>query len=140
MLRIFCDDAEVTSASRYLSEHIDVPAGDVYAFTSDPANLPAWAPGLATSVTYAAGRWLIGDDGAELVFTPRNDFGVLDHWVRPPDGDEVYAPMRVIPDGDGAEIMFTLRRLPGMTDEDFERDAELVQADLTRLKEILEAR
>ncbi|MEU4156822.1 SRPBCC family protein [Actinoplanes sp. NPDC026670] len=129
----------MTSASRYLSERIDVPAGDVYTFTSDPANLPAWAPGLATSVTREDDRWLIGDDGAELVFTPRNEFGVLDHWVRPPDGDEVYAPMRVIPDGDGAEIMFTLRRLPWMTDDDFDQDADAVQADLTRLKEVLES-
>jgi hypothetical protein len=129
----------VTSGSRYLSEHIDVPAGDVYAFTADPANLPAWAPGLATSVTREDDRWLIGDDGAELVFTPRNELGVLDHWVRPPDSAEVYAPMRVIPDGDGAEIMFTLRRPPGMSDEEFDRDAGLVQADLSRLKEVLEA-
>ncbi|GIF37016.1 SRPBCC family protein [Actinoplanes xinjiangensis] len=129
----------MTSASRYLSEHIDVPADEVYAFTADPANLPAWAPGLATSVAREDGRWLIGDDGAELIFTPRNELGVLDHWVRPPDGDEVYAPMRVIPDGEGAEIMFTLRRLPGMTDEDFDRDAGLVQADLTRLKQVLES-
>ncbi|WP_433790249.1 SRPBCC family protein [Actinoplanes sp. CA-252034] len=128
----------MTSASRYLSEHIDVPADDVYAFAANPANLPAWAPGLATSVTREDGRWRIGDDGAELVFTPPNELGVLDHWLRPPDGGEVYAPMRVIPDGDGAEIMFTLRRLPGMTDEDFDRDADLVQADLTRLKAVLE--
>ena len=34
---------------------------------------------------------------------------------------------------------FTLRRLPGVSDEDFARDAGLVQADLTRLKQVLEA-
>jgi hypothetical protein len=129
----------VTSASRYLSEHIDLPADRVYEFAADPANLPQWASGLATTVTREGDRWLIGDDGAELIFTPRNDHGVLDHWVRPPGGDEVYAPMRVIPDGkDASEIMFTLLRLPGMTDEEFDRDAGLVQADLTRLKEVVE--
>lgn len=129
----------MTSASRYLSERIARPADAVYAFASDPANLPRWASGLATTVTKRDDRWVIGDDGAELIFTPRNDFGILDHWVRPPGADEVYAPMRVIPDGDdGAEVMFTLRRLPGMTDEEFDRDAELVQADLTRLREVLE--
>jgi hypothetical protein len=36
-------------------------------------------------------------------------------------------------------VVFTLRRLPDMIDEDFERDAGLVQADLTRLKQVLEA-
>ncbi|GAA4938418.1 SRPBCC family protein [Actinoplanes utahensis] len=129
----------MTSASRYLSERIDRPADTVYAFAADPANLPRWASGLATTVTREDDRWVIGDDGAELIFTPRNDLGVLDHWVRPPGGAEVYAPMRVIPDGDRSEIMFTLRRLPDMTDEDFDRDAESVQADLARLKQVLEA-
>ena len=47
--------------------------------------------------------------------------------------------MRVVPDGGGSEVVFTLRRLPGMSNEDFERDAGLVQADLTRLKQLLEA-
>jgi hypothetical protein len=47
--------------------------------------------------------------------------------------------MRVIPDGDGCEVVFTLRRLPDVSDEDFERDAGLVQADLTRLKHVVEA-
>jgi hypothetical protein len=35
-------------------------------------------------------------------------------------------------------VVFTLRRLPGMSSEDFERDAGLVQADLARLKQVLE--
>ncbi|WP_430784443.1 SRPBCC family protein [Actinoplanes sp. G11-F43] len=130
----------MTSASRYLSERIALPADAVYEFTSAPENLPRWAAGLATTVSKQGDRWVIGDDGAELIFTPRNDFGILDHWVRPPDGAEVYSPMRVIPDGDdAAEVMFTLRRLPGITDDEFERDADLVQADLTRLREVLES-
>ncbi|MDI6100062.1 SRPBCC family protein [Actinoplanes sp. NEAU-A12] len=129
----------MTSASRYLSERIARPAGAVYEFTVDPANLPRWASGLATTVAKEGDRWLIGDDGAEIVFAPHNDLGVLDHWVRLTDGGEVYSPMRVIPDGDGSEIVFTLRRAPGMTDEEFDRDEDLVSADLTRLKEILES-
>jgi hypothetical protein len=36
-------------------------------------------------------------------------------------------------------VVFTLRRLPGMSDEDFERDAKSVAADLARLKRVLEA-
>jgi len=35
--------------------------------------------------------------------------------------------------------VFTLRRLPGMSDEDFARDAGLVAADLTRLKQVVES-
>ena len=48
-------------------------------------------------------------------------------------------PMRVVPNGDGSEVMFNLRRLGDMSDEDFSRDAGLVQADLERLKRVLEA-
>jgi hypothetical protein len=47
--------------------------------------------------------------------------------------------MRVVPIGDGCEVVFTLRRLPDMSIEDFERDAGLVQADLTQLKQVVEA-
>jgi hypothetical protein len=63
---------------------------------------------------------------------------VADHEVTLPSGDVIYNPMRV-PNGDGCEVVFSLRRLPGMSSEDFERDAGLVQADLTRLKQVLEA-
>ncbi|MEP7025062.1 MAG: hypothetical protein ABJB47_14970 [Actinomycetota bacterium] len=47
-------------------------------------------------------------------------------------------PMRVIANGDGCEVLFTVRRLPGLSDEDFTRDVGLVAADLTRLEQVLE--
>ena len=37
------------------------------------------------------------------------------------------------------EVVFTLRKRPGMTDDDFERDAAAVAQDLTTLKSLLEA-
>ena len=46
--------------------------------------------------------------------------------------------MSLIPDGDGCEVVFTLRRMVGMSDEEFERDAEAVAGDLARLKAIME--
>jgi hypothetical protein len=36
-------------------------------------------------------------------------------------------------------VVFSVRRSPGMSDEEFERDAGLVAADLERLKRILES-
>lgn len=36
-----------------------------------------------------------------IEFAPTNPFGVLDHIVRLPSGDEVLNPMRVIPAGVG---------------------------------------
>jgi len=129
------------SQSRQISASIDRPAAEVYDYASDPANLPAWAPGLGSSVENIDGHWFVETPAgrAGLAFVERNELGVLDHEVTLPSGDIVYNRMRVVPNGDGCELVFSLRRLPDMSSEDFERDAGLVQADLTRLKHVLEA-
>ena len=127
--------------SKQISESIERPAADVYRYASDPANLPAWAPGLGSSVENIDGRWFVETPAgpAGFAFVERNEPGVLDHELTLPSGEVIYNPMRVVPIGDGCEVVFTLRRLPDMSIEDFERDARLVQADLTRLKQVLEA-
>jgi hypothetical protein len=129
------------SESKQISEWINRPAAEVYEYASDPAHLPEWAPGLGTAVESVDGSWYVDTPGGRLgfAFVTRNDFGVLDHEVTMPSGEVVYNPMRVIPDGDGCEAVFTLRRMAGMSDADFERDAGLVAADLIRLKDIVEA-
>ena len=129
------------SESRQISESIDRPAAEVYDYASDPANFRQWAPGLGSSVENVDGRWFVETPAgrAGFAFVERNEFGVLDHEVTLPSGDVIYNPMRVVPNGDGCEVVFSLRRLPDMSSEDFERDAGLVQADLTRLKQVLEA-
>jgi Polyketide cyclase / dehydrase and lipid transport len=131
----------VPSESRQISEWIDRSATDVYDFTSNPANLPRWAHGLGDSVENVDGQWFVstGSGRFAVAFVERNTLGVLDHTVTLPSGDVVYVPMRVVPDGDGSEVVFTVRRPLDMSDEDFARDAGLVQADLTRLKQVLEA-
>ncbi|GAA0402093.1 SRPBCC family protein [Microbispora corallina] len=133
--------AGMVSDSRHISERIDRNAADVYQYASDPRNLPEWAPGLGGSVENVDGRWFVDTPSGRvgLAFAERNEYGVLDHDVTLPSGEVIYNPMRVIADGDGCEVVFSLRRLPDMSDEDFSRDAGLVQADLTRLKHILEA-
>jgi hypothetical protein len=131
----------MTLESRHLSKHIDVPADKVYAYAADPANLPRWAPGLGNAVEQIDGQWFV-DTPAERVcfaFAPRNDFGVLDHYVTLNSGEVIYIPMRVIADESGSEVLFTLRRRPGMTDAEFKADADAVAADLARLKHVLES-
>jgi hypothetical protein len=126
--------------SRHLSVVIDRPAGEVYAYASNPANLPTWAAGLGTAVAEVDGQWVAESPMGRIVvaFTPQNDLGVLDHDVTLPSGETVNNPMRVIADGPASEVVFTLRRRPEMTDADFARDAEAVTADLARLKRVLE--
>jgi len=127
--------------SKQISASIDRPAADVYRYASDPANIPEWAPGLGSSVENVDGRWFVETPAgrAGFAFVEGDEFGVLDHEVTLPSGDVIYNPMRVVPGGDGCEVVFTLRRLPDMSDADFERDAGLVQADLNRLKRVMEA-
>jgi Polyketide cyclase / dehydrase and lipid transport len=127
--------------SSHLSVYIDRPVSEVYAFASDPANLPRWAPGLGASVVRRDDAWFVQtpEGQARVVFAPDNEYGVLDHVVTTPSGETVYVPMRAIADGDGCEVIFTLRPTPEMTDEEFERDSALVGGDLALLKKILES-
>jgi hypothetical protein len=130
----------MTFGSRHLSVHIDRPLSTVYAFASDPANLPRWAPGLGSSIVQEDGVWFVEtpQGRARVTVAPDNPYGVLDQEVVTPSGETVYVPLRVTEDGDGSEVVFTLRRTPGMTDAELERDAALVTADLELLKRVLE--
>ena len=130
----------MTSESRHLSVHIDRPVSQVYAFASDPANLPRWAPGLGSSVVRMDDHWFVEtpEGRVRVAFAPDNGYGVLDHEVLTPSGETVYVPLRAIADGDGCEVVFTLRRSTGMTDAEFERDTALVNGDLALLKKVLE--
>lgn len=128
------------SDSRHISTHIDRLAQEVYDYASNPSHLPEWAPGLGSSVEKVDGQWIVESPIGRVVvaFAARNEFGVLDHDVTLPSGETFYNPMRVIVDGAGCEVVFTLRRQPGMSDEDFERDADAVLADLVTLKRVVE--
>lgn len=102
-----------------------------------PEYFPEWASGLSSSTLQQDGTdWVAsGPSGAVRIrFTDHNDFGVMDHWVELSDGTSVYVPLRVIANGEGALVQLTLFRQPGMTAEQFERDAEWVRRDLDKLK------
>jgi hypothetical protein len=129
--------------TRHLGVSIDRPAPEVYEYVVDPGNLIEWAPGLGSSVEEVDGRWFVqmGADRVEFAFAPRNEFGVLDHRVTMPSGQVFDNPMRVIANGpDRCDVVFTVRRLPGLSDAEFDRDTGLVSADLAHLKEIVERR
>jgi hypothetical protein len=128
--------------SQHLSTAIGRPAGEVYEYVSNPANLPQWAAGLSNGIEPDGERWVTESPMGRVYvqFAPPNQYGVLDHDVTLPSGERVYNPMRVIADGSSrCEVVFTLRRR-GMSDSELERDAAAVLADLATLKRLLESR
>jgi hypothetical protein len=130
-----------TFESRTISICINRPVALVYDFTSVPENFPKWAGGLGKSLTKTAGEWIADTPNGPIKvrFTERNRFGVLDHYVMPEPGVEIYIPLRVIANGTGSELLFTLFRLSDVSDEKFAADIDWVKRDLTALKTLLES-
>ena len=113
---------------------------EVYDFLSAPENFPRWASGLGSDLKKVDGDWTAkGPEGPiRIRFAKRNEFGVLDHWVIPETGIEIYNPLRVVANGKGSEVAFTLFRISGMSGERFAADADWVARDLAALKALLE--
>lgn len=135
------DESTGPSTTRHLDVVIDRPWREVYAFASDPRNLPRWAAGLAGGeVKREVTQWsMTSPMGRVLVsFVPENECGVVDHTVTLPSGESVLNPMRVLAlDESRCEVVFTLRR-GTMSEQEFAEDAAAVSEDLATLKEICE--
>ena len=124
---------------RIIHINIEAPAERVYAFVAEPANMPRWAPNFGHEITPAGDHWIMhtAEGPVPVRFAPRNELGVLDHWVRLPGG-EIHNSMRVVPNGAGSVLTFTLFRQDGFTDAQFDEDAALVSSDLETLKGLIE--
>jgi hypothetical protein len=127
--------------SKTLSVSIDCPPDRVYAFVSNPENLPRWAAAFARSVRQTRSGWVVetADGPMGIEFVAENESGVLDHTVRLASGAQILNPMRVVPNGSGNEVIFTLFQPSGMSDQKFTEDAGMVERDLRTLKRVLEA-
>jgi hypothetical protein len=125
---------------RHVSVSIARPPTEVYAFASNPENLPQWATGLAKGIRCVDGEWIAEapTGTVKLRFAPPNELGVLDHDVAQESGPAVHVPMRVIPNGNGSEVVLTIFRQRAVSDEEFARDASWVERDLRALKGLLE--
>jgi hypothetical protein len=126
--------------SRTITCSIDRPPATVHEFASNPQNLPLWVQSFCLSVRKSGRDWLMETPTGcvGIRFVAVNDFGILDHIVMLPNGQSILNPMRVVANGNGSEVMFTLFQLSGMSDEQFAKDAEMVEADLRSLKTALE--
>jgi hypothetical protein len=130
--------------SRHVSVWIEAAPEAVYEFAADPHEWRRWAAGLAQGGLRQTPEGWVADSPMGQVtveFSPRNEFGVLDHVVTLPSGETVYNPLRVIPGGVGqarCEVLFTVRRRAGMSDADMDADVAAVAADLETLRRLLE--
>lgn len=127
--------------SRHISQVIHREPAVVYAFASDPDNLPRWAGGLAQGEVRREGEALVVDSPMGRVsvrFVETNPYGVLDHDVTLPTGEVVHNPLRVLAHPEGSEVVFTLRQRE-MTNEEFDADTASITDDLHALKELLES-
>ena len=80
-------------------------------FAHWPRNLPRWASGLGQNLRQDCAReehaWLADTPGGtvSIHFSPRNDFGVLDHVVKLTSGMTIFVPMRVIINAGGSDVL-----------------------------------
>lgn len=133
----------MTQKSRHISISINASFDSVYLYVSEPKNLPQWAAGLAESTVLKSGDDWLAESPMGLVkirFVPKNNMGVVDHDVTLPNGIVIHNPLRVLKNHDGAEVVFTLIQQIGMSDENFEADAAMVEKDLRTLKKMLESK
>ncbi|MBO9668155.1 MAG: SRPBCC family protein [Bdellovibrio sp.] len=130
-----------TFRCQHISVSIQKTPAEVYAFASQPDNMPKWAAGLSRSTMKKSGEVWIADSpmgSVTVKFAPHNSFGVLDHDVTLSNGALFHNPLRILKNGGGSEVVFTLYRHLDMTDEAFANDAKQVHADLIKLKSLLE--
>lgn len=127
-------------SSKNISVSIAAAFDKIYAFASNPENMPKWIA-FIKSVEKRDGKWLAKTDLGNIyvVFVAKNDFGVMDHEVTLESGDTFNNPMRVIANGNKSEVVFTLFWAEGRSEAEFNADATAVAEDLATLKELMEA-
>lgn len=121
--------------ARHISRFIARDPATVGAFLADHRNLPKWAAGLSAGISEENG--VVYSESplgkVKVTFAPGAELGIFDHDVTLPDGKTFHNPLRVLKNDQGSEVVFTLYRLPGVTDEEYEKDSATIAADLERL-------
>lgn len=111
-------------------------------FLADLGNWPRWAVVNVKSTRRSddPGWWdmLTPHGAARLRIRAEARYGILDHDFVDPQASWT-VPARVIANGSGAEFMITFFQPPGFTDEFFDEQIKLVDIELAKLKELLEA-
>lgn len=111
-------------------------------FLADLGNWPRWAVVNVKSTRRSDDPdwWDMATPrgAARLRIRPDASHGILDHDFVDPEASWT-VPARVIANGSGAEFMITFFQPPGFTDAFFDKQIKLVDTELAKLKELLEA-
>jgi hypothetical protein len=122
---------------------IDRPPGEVFEYLTDARNWPQWSivNVLAIEPTGDPSWWKMTTPRGTGELRIRGDAatGLIDHDFRDPQAAWT-VPARVVPNGRGAEFLITFFRPAVLDDEEFDRQAALVDTELATLKDILEKR
>lgn len=119
----------------HITIFINRTQADVYTFASNPENLPLWAEGLARSeVTKQSDSWVTKAPfgKVKIRFSSANGFGHLDHDVQL-ESDVV------VPNCEDIDFTFTLFQQPCMSQQQLEKDTQVVANDLHTVKTLLES-
>lgn len=120
---------------------IDRPPGEVYQYLADARNWPQWSVVnvLAIEATTDPDWWTMTTPRGTGELRIRGDAtaGLLDHDFRDPQAAWT-VPARIVPNGRGSEFLITFFQPPVLDDDEFDRQAALVDTELATLKDILE--
>ncbi len=130
----------MTLQTTHISTGIAKPKDVVYQYVSNPEHFPKWLAFVKSITRQSGNKWKAQTTLGEIImdFVPQNDFGIIDHHVTLANGSIVSNHLRIIDNDEGSEVIFTLFRMPGVTPEEFDKDADSVRTDLKKLKSILE--
>ena len=110
--------------STTLSISINRDPGTVYEFVLNPENLPRWAIMAFRSVKQRNNKWIAETPKGptKVSHTKRNEFGILNHYVKISSGVDVFVPMHVVQNGNGSEMIFMVFQTTDMSEEKFAED------------------
>jgi hypothetical protein len=113
----------------------------VWDFLNDLANWPQWAIHNVFSATPGEnGYWLLeGPRGTQHVkMLSDKALGILDQEFNDPEEGNWLVPCRVVAGSEGAHFMMTFTKPGVMPDEPFYKAVELIEQEISKLKEVLE--
>lgn len=133
-------DNQMNSSSRTVV--LNAPKSTVFAFLSEPQNLPKWATGFCQEISSGESGLTVTTPQGEIVFRMECDeeSGVIDMYGGPTPEQMAYFPTRVVSlPGGGSAYTFTNIQWPGISDEDFNAQCAGLGEEFENIRRLTEA-